>query len=112
MYANFGKSDNPQAGILSATARKTSSYLVHTLPSARERQAFRFEVKVHFVKKSDDADLDLVVPERPGLPIYVPRDVFYPLELFGAGNRRSAGLGMLGMFPFLLGFMGMLKLKA
>merc|ERR1712194_153672 len=88
LYANYGKADNPQAAILSAQGRKIESYIAHTLPNAEEEQSFHFELRFHFVKKSDEADLDLVVPERPSLPIYLPRDVFYPLQLFGAAERR------------------------
>ena len=30
--------------------------------------------------------LALSVPERPGLPLYLPEDVLYPLELFGSSS--------------------------
>ena len=50
-----------------------------------------------FIKKPDAGELDIYIPERPTLPIYLPRDVFYPFTLFSSNaHSNKASMAVLG----------------
>ncbi|CAD7927036.1 unnamed protein product [Amoebophrya sp. A120] len=81
-YAPFGEQTNPQYKITGAWAKRTYATLKHTLSDPSKKQSFPFFVNIQFVKQADTAELELNIPPRPDLPVYLPSDVFYPLTLF------------------------------
>ncbi|CAD7938541.1 unnamed protein product [Amoebophrya sp. A25] len=103
-YAPFGEVNNPQYKITGAFGQRQFVNLVHTLPDPSQKQIFPFFVKTHFVKQADQTELDINIPPRPELPVYLPADVFYPLRLFdNSAPRRTGGHLAMLLLPLVAG---------
>ncbi len=92
LYSYFGEYSNAQAKIVAATGRNIMQVIQHTLNDPYEKQTFAFSLKFKFVKNPDDRKLDIYIPPRPTLPIYLPRDVFYPFTLFSSNTQSSSSM--------------------
>ena len=86
-----------------ALQRRTNLEFLLADPS--ERQPFQFTVKMKFVRKPDGGDLDIVIPPRPTLPVYLPADVFYPFTLFGSGAQGAHSGGSIAVWGAALGLL-------
>lgn len=99
LFSYFGEFGNPQAKVVAATGRNRKMTVQHTLGDPQKKQSFLFSIKAKFIKKPDRGELDIYIPPRPTLPIYLPRDVFYPFTLFSSASapRYASSWALLWM---------------
>eukprot|EP00927_Polykrikos_kofoidii_P031473 TRINITY_DN27048_c0_g2_i1.p1 TRINITY_DN27048_c0_g2~~TRINITY_DN27048_c0_g2_i1.p1 ORF type:complete len:685 (+),score=101.16 TRINITY_DN27048_c0_g2_i1:149-2203(+) len=100
LYSPFGEAHNPQARIVAAKRSFRVGALTYTRPNPAERQAFDFTHTVSFVRLDDGGEPEAQVPPRPQLPIWLPRDLFYPFDIASSADR-CAWRPKLGLLIFV-----------
>merc|ERR1739845_250324 len=86
LYSHFGAKGDPQARIVAARQSHRHGALQYTKSDIHAKQAFEFTFTVSFIRADDRGDSQLHLPPRPSLPMWLPRDLFYPFAI-GCSSR-------------------------